>query len=79
MPFFVKSLRGHWQLKPLLEQQTEVNMTFKASLLFPFSILMSWLMRRQFAKAINSTLEELAYYAETDNVHFRKKDQLAVA
>lgn len=79
MPFFVKSLGGHWQLKRLSDNQTEVSMTFNADLMFPFSMLMGWMMRMQFAKAINETLEELACYAETDDVHQRKKAMLVAA
>ncbi|MEO0974591.1 MAG: SRPBCC family protein [Pseudomonadota bacterium] len=72
MPFFVRGLRGRWQLRDTGSSTTQVDLEFNAVLAFPFSWLMGWMMRMQFAKAINHTLEELVHYAETGTLHQRK-------
>jgi hypothetical protein len=79
MPFFVKSLQGQWRLASMASGQTHIEMTFKADLSFPFSFLMGWMMKMQFAKAIGKTLEELVYYAEKGEVHPRKLSLIAKA
>ena len=76
MPFFVKLLQGSWQLSTLSSGKTEVTMSLEAELLFPFSMLMGWIMKRQFSQVINETLEELKYFIEHNNVHARKLESL---
>ena len=73
MPFFVKNLKGQWNLDRTSEANTTVKMTFTADLSFPFSTLMGWMMKMQFVKAIDKTLEELVHYAETGDIHPRKQ------
>ncbi|MEM9386892.1 MAG: SRPBCC family protein [Pseudomonadota bacterium] len=79
MPFFVRGLRGRWQLTDAGAHATRVSLEFNASLMFPFSLLMGWMMRIQFSKAINTTLEELVHYAQTGKIHARKVALLAAA
>lgn len=72
MPFFVKQLQGSWRLNTLSSLKTEVIMTLEADLMFPFSFLMGWVMRMQFSRVLNETLEELKYYLEAGHIHSRK-------
>ena len=43
----------------------------------PFGTLMGWAMKRQFATAIDETLEDLKLWAETGQVHPDKAKALA--
>lgn len=68
MPFFVRGLKGDWLLKDN-GSGTSVNLGFKADLMFPFSVLMGWILKRQFDKAITETLDDLKLYSETGKLH----------
>ncbi|MEM1378734.1 MAG: SRPBCC family protein [Pseudomonadota bacterium] len=78
MPFFVRLLRGHWELKKD-GSGTHVDLSFNADLMPPFGTLMGWAMKRQFATAIDETLEDLKLFAETGNIHPDKQAALAGA
>lgn len=68
MPFFVRGLFGDWRLRSH-GAQTVVEFGFAADLSFPFSLFMPALMKGQFQKAINETLEDLKIYVETGVPH----------
>ncbi|MEL7388770.1 MAG: SRPBCC family protein [Pseudomonadota bacterium] len=72
MPGFVKNLAGHWALKPVNGNQTQVDMTLSADIGFPFNLLMGPMMKMQFNGAVKSTLGDLKHYAETGKPHPRK-------
>ncbi|MEM8970597.1 MAG: SRPBCC family protein [Pseudomonadota bacterium] len=71
MPFFVRSLTGRWQLASLRDG-TDVHLGFTADLMFPFSFLMGWAIKRQFLRVIDETLKDLKIYVETGQVHPEK-------
>ena len=62
MPGFVKGLHGHWALKQLSTNRTEVTMMLSVDIAFPFNVLMGWMMKLQFNGAIKSSLEDLKHY-----------------
>ena len=72
MPGFVSNLRNTWTLVPLGGGRTEARVALSADIAFPFSVLMGWLMKRQFRSAIADTMDDLATYAETGRVSARK-------
>ena len=72
MPFFVRGLEGEWRLSSA-EGGTRVQLGFVADLMFPFSLIAAAPMRKQFRVVIDRTLEDLALYAETGQVHPDKK------
>lgn len=74
MPGFVKQLKATWKLKQAQNQHCHVSMSFDADIAFPFSILMGWMMRMQFNKAISQTMEELQYFLEQGKNHPRKHE-----
>ncbi len=76
MPFFVRGLTGRWTLETA-QGGTRVDLGFKADLMPPFGTLMGWAMKRQFATAIDETLEDLKLWAETGQVHPDKAKALA--
>ncbi|MEO1222492.1 MAG: hypothetical protein AAFY42_14355, partial [Pseudomonadota bacterium] len=43
-----------------------------ANIAFPFNVMMGWMMKLQFNKAIKVSLEDLKHYAETGKPHARK-------
>ena len=71
MPGFMKGLRNTWTLKPV-GGATEARMTLQADIAFPMNILMGWMMKMQFNKALSETIDDLKYYAENDKPHPRK-------
>ena len=76
MPFFVRGLTGTWRLAGETGG-TRVDLGFKADLMPPFGALMGWAMKRQFATAIDETLEDLKLWAETGQLHPDKAKELA--
>ena len=79
MPGFVRSLQGDWQLEPIGPNRTKVRMELTADIAPPFNILMGWMMKMQFNKAISATLEDLKIYAETGRVSDGKRKAAAKA
>ncbi|MBX2847279.1 MAG: SRPBCC family protein [Acidiferrobacterales bacterium] len=79
MPFFVKRMQGSWKLNALGATGTEVNMTLDADIMFPFDLLMGWMMKIQFNKVLNESLEELKHYVEKGEIHQRKARSMAKA
>ncbi|MEO0972864.1 MAG: hypothetical protein AAFX85_07190, partial [Pseudomonadota bacterium] len=71
MPGFVKELKGTWTLARR-GVATEVAMEFNADIAPPFNVLMGWMMRLQFANAINASLGDLKFFLEHDAPHPRK-------
>lgn len=72
MPFFVKQLKASWKLTPNGHNKTTTEMSFDCDIAFPFNVMMGWMMKMQFNKAISETMEDLQYYLETGEVHPRK-------
>ncbi|MEL6205219.1 MAG: SRPBCC family protein [Pseudomonadota bacterium] len=73
MPGFVRSLRNAWTLEAAGPQKTRVRMEMSVDIAFPFSVLMGWLMRIQFNKVLQNSIEEFAHFAETGTPHPRKR------
>ncbi len=76
LPFFVREMRGTWTLTDH-GAATGVDLGFRAELTPPFSVLMGWMMKRQFVTAIDQTLDDLKRFAETGEVHPDKAEVLA--
>ena len=76
MPFFVRGLNGRWTLDAATGG-TRVDLGFEADLMPPFGPLMGWAMKRQFATAIDETLQDLKLWAETGQIHPDKAKALA--
>ncbi len=74
IPFFVRNLSGIWTLTPI-GSATRVVLHFKANLMFRFSIVMGWMINRQFKRAIHETLGDLKYYIENGKPHPLKVSQ----
>ncbi|MBV6631788.1 MAG: SRPBCC family protein [Alphaproteobacteria bacterium] len=72
MPGFMRSMVASWSLAPNNVNGTNVRMTLNADIAPPFNILMGWMMRMQFKKAIDESLEELKHFIETGEKHPRK-------
>ncbi len=72
VPGFVKSIRATWQLRAAASNVSEVTMTMDAVIAKPFEFLMGWMMKKQFGKAIDETLEEYRYFLERNQIHPRK-------
>lgn len=72
MPGFVKQLKGSWRLTDKDSNTTVVVMQLAADIAAPFNLLMGWVMKRQFDKAISETLEDLRFYLENGEPHPRK-------
>ena len=72
MPGFVKQLKGSWRLSEKDGNTTVVVMQLNADIAAPFNMLMGWIMRKQFNKAISVTLEDLKFYLENGKRHPRK-------
>ncbi len=71
MPGFMKGLRNTWHLTPS-GNGTKASMTLKADIAFPMNILMGWMMKMQFKKALTETIDDLKVYAETGRPSPRK-------
>ncbi|MFQ6552684.1 SRPBCC family protein [Aestuariibius insulae] len=71
MPGFMKGLRNTWHLTPS-GNGTKASMTLKANIAFPMNILMGWMMKMQFKKALTETIDDLKVYAETGRPSPRK-------
>lgn len=71
MPGFVKQLKGTWTLARR-GHGTEVTMAFHADIAPPFNVLMGWMMRLQFVKAIDASLGDLKFFLENNAPHPRK-------
>lgn len=69
MPGFVRSLVNRWSLTPLGPGETEVRMEMNADL----APLMGWMMRLQFNKVLQESIEEFKHFAETGKPHPRKQ------
>lgn len=65
MPFFVKQLKASWKLTQNGSNKTITEMSFDCDIAFPFNVMMGWMMKMQFNKAISETMEDLQYYLET--------------
>ncbi|MDJ0753866.1 MAG: SRPBCC family protein [Ardenticatenaceae bacterium] len=76
MPFFVKEMGNRWEVVPRGDKRALVKMHLKGRLLPVFAQLMGPVMKKQMAKSADTLLEELKYYAETGDIHPRKKKQL---
>lgn len=72
MPSFLTGLLNTWKLTAAGPNSTRVDMVLTANIAFPFNILMGWMMRLQFKGAIDSSLTELKYFAETGRPHPKK-------
>ena len=72
VPGFVRSIRVDWNIRPAGPNTFDVSMTMNADLAQPFAFLMGWMMKKQFGKAIDESLEEFGYYLEKGRVHPRK-------
>ncbi len=71
MPGFMKGLRNTWTLTPS-GNGTKASMTLRADIAFPMNILMGWMMKMQFKKALTETIDDLKVYAETGRPSPRK-------
>ncbi|GFE65723.1 SRPBCC family protein [Litoreibacter roseus] len=71
MPGFMKGLRNTWQLSPS-GNGTKASMTLRADIAFPMNVLMGWMMKMQFRKALTETIDDLKVYAETGRPSPRK-------
>jgi len=71
MPGFMKGLRNTWQLTPN-GNGTKASMTLNADIAFPMNILMGWMMKMQFKRALSETIDDLKVYAETGRPSPRK-------
>ncbi|ABD54470.1 SRPBCC family protein [Jannaschia sp. CCS1] len=71
MPGFMKGLRNTWNLTQS-GNGTKASMTLRADIAFPMNILMGWMMKMQFKKALNETIDDLKVYAETGRPSPRK-------
>lgn len=72
MPFFIKQLKANWKLDKLSPTKTATSMSFDCDISFPFNLLMGWMMKMQFNKAISQTIEDLQFFLETGELHPRK-------
>lgn len=77
MPFFVREIGNSWRVEPKGDNRAVVHMHLKGRLLPVFSQLMGPIMKRQMLKSVDTILEELKYYAETGQIHPRKREQLS--
>lgn len=73
MPSFMKRLVNRWEIEPDGGASTVARMELTADIAFPFSVLMGWMIRRQFDRAVATTVEELKHFAETGAPHPRKR------
>lgn len=71
MPGFMKGLRNTWHLTPS-GNGTKASMTLRADIAFPMNMLMGWMMKMQFKKALTETIDDLKAYAETGRPSPRK-------
>ena len=76
IPFFITRLQGRWKLNAN-SAGTRVRLTFDTDIMAPFSAVLGWLVRRQFAVAIKDTLTDLKHFAETGEVHPQKAAAIA--
>ncbi|MEM7705290.1 MAG: SRPBCC family protein [Pseudomonadota bacterium] len=75
LPGFVKSIRASWVIQPAGTNDSAATMTMTADLAQPFAFLMGWMMKKQFGKAIDESLEEFKFYLEEGRVHPRKTEK----
>lgn len=68
----MNGLNNSWQLTALTLDVTEVRIELNADIAFPFSVLVGWMMKRKFSKALNDSMEDLKYYLENNKPHPRK-------
>jgi len=80
-PFFVRALSNSWSVKADGPDKSTLHMHMRGSLIPGFAQIMGPLMKKQTAKSLDIMLDELKYYAETDQVHpsKQKMTQLAMA
>lgn len=79
MPFFVRSLSNQWTMERLGGHKTRVTSTMTADLVFPFSLLLGWMLKRQFNRVIRESIEELKVFVETGHPHQRTRDAVLPA
>ncbi|MEM1053378.1 MAG: SRPBCC family protein [Pseudomonadota bacterium] len=72
MPGFMKGLQNTWKLRPVGANETEASMTLSANIAFPMNVLMGWMMKMQFKRAVTETIDDLQAFAETGSVSDRK-------
>ncbi|MEO0422582.1 MAG: SRPBCC family protein [Pseudomonadota bacterium] len=75
LPGFVKSIQARWAIQPAGPNASTATMTMTADLAQPFAFLMGWMMKKQFGKAIDESLEEFKFYLEQGSVHPRKTER----
>lgn len=72
VPGFVRSILAKMTVSESSLNSCQIRMEMDADISAPFNILFGWMMKAQFGKAIDETLEELKFFAETGNKHARK-------
>jgi len=65
MPFFVKDLKNTWNVVSLEDNQTKVILDFKMEIMFPFNLLMGFMMKSKMGKIMKISLKDLKHYVET--------------
>ena len=75
-PFFLNGIDHTWTIKPTGENMSQVGMDATVHLGPVANILMGPFMKRRMLSGFASILEELKYYAETNQIHPGKKEQI---
>ncbi|MEM7035198.1 MAG: SRPBCC family protein [Chloroflexota bacterium] len=64
IPFFMKKIDSQWSVKPAGDDQSEVTVRAKVTLMPVFSQLMSGMLRNQMGKQAQGIIDDLKYYVE---------------
>lgn len=75
-PFILEGIENTWIVEPVGSNQSLVSMSANVNLKTVFGHLLGPLLKRRMEKGFDSLLEELKYFAETGQVHWRKQEQL---
>lgn len=76
MPFFVKGMQNKWKVKKLGENKSLATNELDVNLMFPFNILMGFMMKMQMKGFLKLAHEEVKLMAETGKIHQRKVEAL---
>ncbi|MEM7348638.1 MAG: SRPBCC family protein [Chloroflexota bacterium] len=73
LPFFVRRAENGWTIKAVGANRTRVSFSADMTLMPVIGTLMGIPMKSQMTKLLKNAVEELKHYAETGEIHPRKK------
>lgn len=81
VPFFVTFMQSAWAVHAEAGGGSRVDMEMELKLMFPFNLLMGFMMKRQMGGSMLQLIEDLKHFVEHGEAHPRKKheEQLALA